>query len=87
MGNGGLKYNVTLKYVGPPFVVFVSEKFTDVRLQGRKYLFRLINTSVDTTFVFSIDNHDLTVITTDFVPIHPYTVDHIVIGIGKRASY
>lgn len=66
--------------------LFLFENLTDVRLQGKKYLFRLINTSVDTTFVFSIDNHNLTVITTDFVPIHPYTVDHIVIAIGNLAS-
>ena len=51
--------------------------------QGKKYLLRLINTSVDTTFVFSIDDHWLNVITADFVPIIPYKVDHIVIGIGR----
>lgn len=52
-------------------------------LQGKKYLLRIINTSVDTTYIFSIDNHNFTVMTTDFVPIHPYTVDHIAVGIGK----
>lgn len=52
--------------------------------QGKKYLLRLINTSVDTTFVFLIDNHNFTVITSDFVPIHPYTADHVVVGIGKN---
>lgn len=67
-------------------VLFVFEKCTNFRLQGKKYLFRLINTSVDTTFVFSIDNHNLTVITTDFVPIRPYITDHVVIAIGKRLS-
>lgn len=51
--------------------------------QGKRYLLRLINTSVDTTFVFAIDNHWLKVITSDFVPIHPYVVDHIVVGIGR----
>lgn len=51
--------------------------------QGRKYLLRLINTSVDTTFVFAIDNHWLRVIAADFVPIRPYVVDHVVVGIGR----
>lgn len=51
--------------------------------QGRRYLLRLINTSVDTTFVFTIDNHWLKVIAADFVPIHPYVVDHVVVGIGR----
>lgn len=50
--------------------------------QGRKYLLRLINTSVDTTFVFAIDSHWLKVIAADFVPIQPYVVDHVVVGIG-----
>ena len=47
---------------------------------------RLINTSVDSTFTFSIDNHNLTLIGADFVPISNHSVDHIVIGIG-RYSY
>lgn len=50
--------------------------------QGARYLLRLINTSVDTTFIFSIDSHNLTVMSSDFVPIHSYTTDHVVIGIG-----
>ncbi|KAK3367446.1 multicopper oxidase-domain-containing protein [Lasiosphaeria ovina] len=61
----------------------VTQFHTSVE-KGKKYLFRLINTSVDTTYIFSIDNHNFTVMTTDFVPIHPYNVSHIVIGIGQR---
>ncbi|KAL8929073.1 MAG: hypothetical protein Q9172_000616 [Xanthocarpia lactea] len=52
--------------------------------RGRKYLLRLINTSVATTFVFAIDNHKITVMSSDFVPIHPYVTDHVVVGIGQR---
>ncbi|KAL8952388.1 MAG: hypothetical protein Q9222_001697 [Ikaeria aurantiellina] len=51
---------------------------------GKKYLLRLINHSIDTTFVFSIDNHNITVMSSDFVPIHPYVTNHVVIGIGQR---
>jgi FtsP/CotA-like multicopper oxidase with cupredoxin domain len=43
---------------------------------------RLINTSVDTTFVFAIDGHQFWVMSSDFVPIKPYKTDHVVIGIG-----
>lgn len=50
----------------------------------KRYLLRLINTSFDTTFVFSIDNHNLTVIGADFVPIHPYSNTSVLIGIGQR---
>ena len=45
---------------------------------------RLINTSVDTAFIFAIDNHKITVVGADFVPIKPYVTDHVVVGIGQR---
>ena len=41
------------------------------RLPLKKYLLRIINTSFATTFVFTIDNHTLNVINTDFVPVVP----------------
>jgi len=44
----------------------------------------LINTSFDSTFVFSIDNHWLQIITADFVPIEPYFNTSVLIGIGQR---
>ncbi|KAF2261560.1 hypothetical protein CC78DRAFT_561712 [Lojkania enalia] len=52
--------------------------------KGVRYLLYLINTSVDTTFVFSIDGHNLTVIESDFVPIEPYTNTSVLVGIGQR---
>ncbi|OQV10674.1 hypothetical protein CLAIMM_14640 isoform 2 [Cladophialophora immunda] len=53
-------------------------------VKGTRYLLRLINTSVDTSFVFSIDNHKIQVIGSDLVPIVPYITDHVVVGIGQR---
>ena len=50
----------------------------------KKYLLRVINTSFDTTFVFSIDNHLLQVVSSDFVPITPYRNTSILVGIGQR---
>ena len=52
--------------------------------RGKLYLLRLINTSVDSTFIFSIDNHNLTIIETDFVPIHPYQTNSVLVAIGQR---
>ncbi|KKY27641.1 putative laccase 3 [Phaeomoniella chlamydospora] len=52
--------------------------------KGKKYRLRLINTSVDNHFKVSLDNHTLTVITADFVPIKPYTTNWLFIGIGQR---
>ncbi|KAK4227794.1 putative laccase [Podospora fimiseda] len=50
----------------------------------KRYLLRLINTSIGTTFVFSIDNHLLSIVSADFVPIYPYLNSSILIGIGQR---
>ena len=55
--------------------------------QGKKYLLRLINTSVDTTFIFSIDNHTMQVVGSDFVPIHPYMKNHVLVGIGDSSCF
>ncbi|KAI9653651.1 MAG: hypothetical protein M1821_006998 [Bathelium mastoideum] len=60
----------------------VFEKQTDPR--PKRYLLRLINVSFDTTFIFSIDNHLLRVISADFVPIRNYTKSSVLIGIGQR---
>ena len=59
-------------------------KYEIVYQQGKKYLMRIINTSVDTTFVFTIDNHILEVMSSDFVPITPYKTQAITVGIGQR---
>jgi FtsP/CotA-like multicopper oxidase with cupredoxin domain len=50
----------------------------------KRYLLRLINTSIGSTFVFSIDNHLLTIVSADFVPIYPYINTSVLIGIGQR---
>lgn len=51
---------------------------------GSSYLLRVVNGAIDTHFDFSIDNHTLTVIAADFVPIVPYTTNVIAIGMGQR---
>ena len=50
----------------------------------KRYLLRLINTSFESTFVFSIDNHYLQIIGSDFVPIFPYYNTSVLVGIGQR---
>ncbi|KAH7054542.1 putative multicopper oxidase, type 1 [Macrophomina phaseolina] len=52
--------------------------------QGKTYRLRLINMSVDTFFVFSMDGHEFQIITADLVPVHPYNATSIMIGIGQR---
>ena len=51
---------------------------------NKKYLIRVINTSFDTTFVFSIDHHNLSIVSADFVPILPYPKSSVLVGIGQR---
>jgi FtsP/CotA-like multicopper oxidase with cupredoxin domain len=50
----------------------------------KRYLLRLINTSIGSTFVFSVDNHLLSIVSADFVPIYPYMNTSLLIGIGQR---
>lgn len=66
-----------------------SAPFTGQRAQlyfepGKKHRIQLICNALDSSFAFSIDNHILTVIGMDFVPIHPYTTTVLKIGIGQR---
>ena len=66
----------------PPYHITVQKPVQGKR--PKRYLLRLINTSFASTFLFSIDNHLLTVVTADFVPIHPFSKTSILIGIGQR---
>ncbi|MCJ1439432.1 hypothetical protein MMC27_008826 [Xylographa pallens] len=60
------------------------ERYSLVFETKKRYLLRLINTSVDTAFIFAIDNHTMELVGADFVPIHAYETDHVVVGIGQR---
>ncbi|KAL9089949.1 MAG: hypothetical protein Q9165_005478 [Trypethelium subeluteriae] len=66
----------------PTPYTLVFEKQTKPR--PKRYLLRVINVSFDTTFIFSIDNHDLAIISVDFVPIRHYTAHSVLVGIGQR---
>jgi FtsP/CotA-like multicopper oxidase with cupredoxin domain len=68
--NGTNVYNST----GSRFVMKVN--------QGKSYRLRITNAAIDTHWKFMIDNHQLTVIAMDLVPIKPYTTNYIDIGMG-----
>jgi multicopper oxidase len=78
--------NLTRCYPNSPTIVPTKfqNPFTLTFVEGTKYLLRVINTAYDSTFLFTIDNHNLTVVSADFVPIEPYTTDSIIVGIGQR---
>ena len=60
--------------------------FAKVFQEGKRYLLRLINASTESGFIFSIDNHLLEIIDTDFVPIHPFKNESIHIAIGEPSG-
>ncbi|KAF8998387.1 laccase [Cyathus striatus] len=55
--------------------------------QNTKYRFRLVSVSCDPNFIFSIDNHTMTIIEVDGVNVEPLEVDSIQIFAGQRYSF
>lgn len=53
---------------------------------GTSYRMRLVNAAVDTHWKFSIDNHTMTVISADLIPIEPYTTTMLDMTMGKLHS-
>lgn len=51
---------------------------------GTSYRMRLVNAAIDTHFKFMIDNHTMTVIAADLVPITPFTAEYLDISMGQR---
>ncbi|KAF9443529.1 multicopper oxidase [Macrolepiota fuliginosa MF-IS2] len=55
-------------------------------VQNKRYRLRLVSISCDPDFMFSIDNHELTVIEVEGTPVQQYTVNTIHIFAGQRYS-
>lgn len=53
---------------------------------GKVHRLRLINSGAEGLQRFTIDNHTMTVIANDFVPIEPYETDVITLGVGQRSD-
>jgi FtsP/CotA-like multicopper oxidase with cupredoxin domain len=51
--------------------------------KGKSYRLRLVNPAIDTHWKFTIDNHTMTVIAMDLVPIKPFVTNVISIGMGS----
>lgn len=62
----------------------VGSRFETNFTSGTRYRFRLVNGAADTHFRFTIDNHTMEVIASDFVPIVPYNTTSLSIGMGQR---
>lgn len=53
---------------------------------GKTHRLRLINTGGDGVQRFTIDEHILTVIAEDFVPVKPYNTTVVTLGVGQRTD-
>lgn len=62
----------------------VGSRFETNFTAGTSYRLRLVNGAADTHFRFTIDNHTMQVIASDFVPIVPYNTTSVSIGMGQR---
>lgn len=62
----------------------VGSRFETSFVAGTSYRIRLVNGAADTHFRFTIDNHTMQVIASDFVPIVPYNTTSVSIGMGQR---
>ncbi|PVI01802.1 laccase-like multicopper oxidase [Periconia macrospinosa] len=61
-----------------------GSRYSTTFTPGTSYRIRLVNGAVDTHFKFMIDNHTMTVIASDLVPIEPFETNVVTIGMGQR---
>ncbi|KAH7407626.1 Cupredoxin [Cadophora sp. MPI-SDFR-AT-0126] len=62
----------------------LGARFNTTVVAGESYRIRLVNGAIDTHWKFMIDEHEMTVIAMDLVPIVPYTTTTLSIGMGQR---
>ena len=53
---------------------------------GKKHRLRLINSGIQAIQKFSIDNHNMTVIANDFIPVVPYETTIVTLGVSTYPS-
>lgn len=81
--NGKMRYNCS----NTDLQCLPGASFSQFRFRsGAVHKLRLINNGAQGVQKFSIDDHNITVIANDFVPVEPYTVDHVSLGVGQRAD-
>lgn len=83
--NGKMDYNCSLITNGQhctPNAGISKFKFT----AGKTHRLRLINGGAEGIQRFTIDQHTMTVIANDFVPVKPYQTNMVTLGIGQRTD-
>ena len=86
MINGKMDYDCSLTSLDiEPHTCTPNAGLSKFKFQsGKTHLLRLINPSSEAIIYFSIDQHNLTVIANDFVPVKPYSADFVTLGVGQR---
>jgi len=83
--NGKMAFDCSLAPVGvscTPNAGISKFKFQ----KGKSHRLRLINAGAEALQRFTIDNHEMTVIANDFVPVKPYKTTMVTLGIGQRTD-
>lgn len=83
--NGRNIFNCPPETVGiscNPKTAISTFKFTS----GKIHRLRLINSGAEALQRFTIDNHEMVVISVDFVPVEPYTTKVVTLGVGQRTD-
>lgn len=79
--NGRMPFNCSLAAGTPcdPNVGYSKFRVT----AGKTYKLRLVNSGAGGIQYFSIDNHNVTIVTNDFVDIVPYETDRVTLGVHR----
>lgn len=81
--NGRMPYNCTL--APPGSSCSANAPFSKFRVQaGKTYKLRVINAGAGSVLGFSIDDHELTIISNDFVDLIPYNTTMVQLGVRSQ---
>lgn len=58
--------------------------YTTTLTPGKKHLLRFVNTGINDWFHVTLDGHQFQVIAADFVPVTPFYINELVLGVGQR---
>ncbi|RDW60604.1 multicopper oxidase-3 [Coleophoma cylindrospora] len=81
--NGKMDFDCALVTDGTPCVSNAGVSKFQFR-PGKDHLLRVVNTGSAGLQFFTIDEHEMTVISNDFIPITPYKTNSLTLGVGQR---
>lgn len=85
--NGKMNFDCTKVAAGDKTKCTSNAGISKFKFQsGKTHRLRLINSGADGVQRFSIDQHTMTVIANDFVPIKPYEAKVVTLGVGQRVD-